>query len=140
MTVRGRNSSLPGVLREIADVAGIEAAWALVRSHGGTGVYITLAPVEGHWLVETVGAKAAARICEEFGGLRITIPQARLAQQQERLVKALEAGVSTFEAVEASGLHERTVYRAKKRLRRGPGGDDVAGRREEADDRQFKLL
>jgi hypothetical protein len=131
MTVRGRNSSLPGVLREIADVAGVEAAWALARAHGGMTAYITLAPIEGHWLVEAVGREAAARICEKFGGLRILIPQARIAQQQERLVKSLEAGLSISQAVSVSGMHERTVFRTKKRLKEQLG---------EPDDKQFKLL
>lgn len=137
--MRGRNSSLPGVLREIADVAGVEAAWALVQSHGGTQVYITHAPIDGHWLIDAVGMEAALKICAEFGGLRLTIPQARISQQQERLVRSLLAGQSTREAVSVSGLHERTVFRAKKRLKDsdGPCGE---GKRGQVEDKQIKLL
>lgn len=131
MTTRGRNSALPGVLREIADAAGVEAAWALARAHGGTTVYITVAPIKDHWLVELVGWKAAEKICDLFPGHRVLIPLARLSQQQDRLVRSLEAGLSATQAAEAAGMHERTAFRARKRLKEGRG---------ENDDKQFKLL
>ncbi|MCO5082632.1 MAG: helix-turn-helix domain-containing protein [Rhizobiaceae bacterium] len=134
MTMRGRNSSLPGVLREIADVAGVEAAWALARAHGGTTVYIPRDVDEKHWLAQLIGLEPARRLCVHFRvrvGVDVLIPMARLGQQQERLLRSLEAGLSAQEAASVAGMHERTAYRARARMKK-----DVV----QPDDKQFKLL
>ena len=46
---------LPGVLAEIAAVAGEDAALAVAAAHGGTQVYIPPAPARDHWLARLVG-------------------------------------------------------------------------------------
>lgn len=128
------STSLPEVMVEIAEAAGIEAAWALVRAHGGTTVYFPREASEGHWLTELVGMEAAGKICKHFGvantGMRVLIPLARTALQRERLVKALQAGMSASEAATASGMHERSAFRARKRLKT----------EKQPDDRQRKLF
>lgn len=133
--MRGRNSSLPGVLREIADAAGVEAAWSLARAHGGTRVYIPFDVDAGHWLAELVGLEPAKKICAHFRvastGTALLIPIARLGQQQERLVKSLQAGLSASDAAAIAGMHERSAYRARARLK-----DEI----DRPDDKQFKLL
>ncbi|MBX8799251.1 helix-turn-helix domain-containing protein [Ochrobactrum sp. MR28] len=113
-------SALPGVLNEIAQVAGIDAAWEIARAQGGITVYIPYSATEDHWLTELVGLDNASKICEHFRvgntGMRILIPMARYHQAKDRLVKALEAGMSAPEAASTAGVHERTAYRARRKL------------------------
>lgn len=122
-------SSLPTVLAEIAAVAGQEAAWALARAHGGVTVYIPHRAKNGHWLTELVGFDAADKICQHYrvgdSGIRLLIPLAKQAAARERLVKALEAGMSAPEAASTAGMHERTAYRARKKI---AGEDDRQGK------------
>lgn len=114
------HSCLPAVLAEIAEVAGPEAAWALARTHGGVTVYIPRAARDDHWLTELVGREAARKICNHFRvadtGVRLLIPLAKQAAAREKLVKALEDGMSAPEAASVAGMHERTAYRTRKKL------------------------
>ncbi len=125
------NSALPGVLAEIADVAGVEAAWALARAKGGTNIYVPVTADDGHWLPKLVGRAAADKICAHFQisttGARLLIPLAKLADQQARMREAVSAGMSNNEAALAAGMHERSARRYRARAR-----DD--------DDSQGKLL
>lgn len=114
-------STLPGVLAEIAEVAGIEAAWAIARAHGGRSIYIPAHAPAGHWLAELVGLDAAARICKHFrysnSGREIVIPIARQAEQRRRLYQALASGMTAAEAAGTAGMHERSAFRARRRLK-----------------------
>lgn len=125
-------SMLPAVLAEIAEAAGQEAAWALARAKGGTTVYIPYSAGEAHWLTELVGAEAAEAICAHFRvantGARVLIPIAKQGHQRERLYKALEDGMSAPQAASAAGMHERSAFRARSRMKR------------DEDDKQRKLL
>lgn len=131
-------SSLPAVLAEIAEVAGIEAAWALARTQGGVPIYIPAEAEAGHWLTELVGREAAEKICRHFrvgnSGARILIPLARHSEQRVRLIKALEAGMSAPQAAQASGMHVRTAFRTRARMKSAEDDD------QEIDDRQQKLF
>ncbi|ADZ72419.1 helix-turn-helix domain-containing protein [Polymorphum gilvum] len=118
----GDHSYLPGILVEIAEVAGIDAALKLAAEKGGQTVYIPSHASDDHWLTATVGWDAAARICDHLRvrntGGRFLIPIAREASARRALVKALESGASARQAAAASGCHERTAYRTRARLRR----------------------
>lgn len=120
-----RFAHMPEVLAEIAEVAGAEAAWELAGAVGGTYIHITSRRMpDGHWLVELLGREAADKISEHFAGdnarVRLLIPMARNTQRRQRLVKALEAGMTASEAALSSGMHVRTAHRARRRLRRIP--------------------
>ncbi|WP_428700187.1 helix-turn-helix domain-containing protein [Stappia sp.] len=114
-------SYLPGILAEIAEVAGLDAALKLAAEKGGQTVYIPSHADDGHWLTDTVGREAAAAICELYRvrntGGRFLIPIAREASARRALVKALENGASARQAAAASGLHERTAFRTRARLK-----------------------
>jgi hypothetical protein len=113
--------ALPGVLEEIAEVAGIDAAWALVHAKGGTEQFLPEVPPHRHWLVEAVGMDAAKAICAHFRGnhqMRITIPRAHDAQQLERWREAVESGKSANETALEMGVTARTVWNWRARLRR----------------------
>ncbi|OKP69613.1 helix-turn-helix domain-containing protein [Ensifer adhaerens] len=116
-----RLDGLPAIIAEIIEVAGAPAAWELCRAHGGQSVYIPYAASEDHWLAVLVGIEAATKICVHFragnAGVQILIPMARQAKAQQRLVKALEDGMSASKAASVAGVHERTAYRARRKLR-----------------------
>lgn len=114
-------SSLPQIMSELIEVAGAEVAWAIARAHGGTTIYIPAYAKTDHWLSALVGFTAATKICDHYRvadtGIRLLIPIARQAAQQQRLVKALEQGLSAPDAASAAGMHERSAFRARRRLR-----------------------
>jgi len=113
--------ALPGVLEEIAEVAGIAAAWALVRAKGGTEQFLPEVPPHRHWLVEAVGMEAARKICAHFRGnhqMRVKIPRAHDAQQLERWRRAVESDMSANETALEMGVDVRTVFNWRARLRR----------------------
>lgn len=123
-----RFAHLPYVMREIAEVAGLEAAWEIVQAHGGRVVYIPAQATEGHWLPELVGREAAERICHHYAagnsGYRILVPLARDAVRRQRLEQALEDGMSAPDAAAAAGMHVRSAFRARARSKRN---DDDQG-------------
>lgn len=122
---------LPPVLREIAEVAGLEAALELARQYGGLEVAIPRKVGPDHWLVRCVGEKAATLICDHYsvrdadghavGGLRLYIPQAgtgAAAQARQQLARDLEAGqLSLRAAARRACLTERTARRIRARMR-----------------------
>src|SRR5690606_37782768 len=70
--------ALPGVLGEIAAVAGEDAALSIAAARGGTQVYIPHEPGPHHWLTHLVCREAAQRIADRLtcgvGGLRLDLP------------------------------------------------------------------
>ena len=128
--------ALPGVLAEIAEVAGLAAALKLAAHHGGQTVYIPGHARPDHWLVILLGQEAADAVCRRYrtgnqqAGARVLIPLARLHGQRAAMAKALAEGRSARQAAAVSGLHERTAYRMRARNRqddRQPGLFDGAG-------------
>lgn len=114
-------TKLPLVIAEIERVAGREAALKLSLARGGQTIYTPYEAKEGHWLTQLVGLEAARKICEHYRvgntGARLLIPIARQALQRQTMEEQLERGASATEAAAASGMHERTAYRSRRRLR-----------------------
>ena len=130
---------LPNLLREIAEIAGIEAALALADAVGGTRVDIPARAKPEDWLSDIVGYEAACKIADyyrvgdadgrESGAYRVVIPRGPysvLAEARRRLVKELMAGTSVRDAARLSGLTERTAWRYKAKL--ASPDDDPQGR------------
>ncbi|MCW5720410.1 MAG: hypothetical protein KIS86_04630 [Devosia sp.] len=117
---------LPPLMVEIAEVAGISAAWALVRSRGGTKVYIPHDVRQDHWLAQLVGLEEGRLICQRFGGNDIILPNAKAQQVRQAMVDALNAGATTNEVARQTGMTTRTVFRVKAELKRD--GDPRQGR------------
>lgn len=119
-------TTLPGILADIADIAGIDVAYEVARSHGGTRVSIPPRATEGHWLTELVGFETADKICQglatldpdgKLRGVQNEIiprgPAAILTAARRRARQALQDGHSAREAARIAGLHERTIWRMK---------------------------
>ncbi len=127
---------LPGLLGEIAEVAGLTAALALADKVGGTQVDIPHKSRPDHWLVRCVGQEAADKICKHMttlgedgrprGARGVLIPRGPMglmAKARRRLAEELRAGTSVREAARRAGLSERTAWTIKKSL----GGDPDQG-------------
>lgn len=114
---------LPGVLAEIADAAGVEAALAIADARGGTQVYIPPAPDESHWLSVLIGVEAARAVADRLtcgvGGLRVDLPlgpagcAARVRFEVDRL---LGEGRSERDIALATRYSIRGIRRRRARL------------------------
>ncbi|HEV7345753.1 MAG TPA: helix-turn-helix domain-containing protein [Devosia sp.] len=112
-------NELPAVMAEIAEVAGLDAAWALAQAKGGQQVFIPAKVRPDHWLSKLVGFDAAQKICQHFSvggrGDDILIPMASTARRNQALQRALAQGLKVNQAAAAAGVHRRTVLRHRKR-------------------------
>ncbi|MEM7426742.1 MAG: hypothetical protein AAF441_11645 [Pseudomonadota bacterium] len=77
--------SLPGILGEIAEVAGLKAALQVARARGGTKAYFGERFARDGWLVEAVGQEAALIIGRHFatghGGMELDVPMGPAAER-----------------------------------------------------------
>ena len=113
---------LPGVLAEIADVAGLPAALAIAERCGGARQYFPARAVEGHWLVQCVGREAADKLCRHFhttesGGIELMVPHGPAGTRaglHRLLQEKLAAGVSAEQCARDLGIDRTTVFRNKK--------------------------
>lgn len=123
--------ALPAVLQEIADVAGIDAAWTIARARGGTNVFLPRRVGPRHWLVGLVGLEAAQKICTHFRSDHrewVTIPLAAAHQAADRWREVLERDLSINEQALEMGAHVRTVSRHRAR-HAAERQDDLFGKR-----------
>lgn len=115
-------SRLPGLLGQIAEVAGESAATRIALQAGGTEMKFSKR--KGSLLVRMVGADAAARIVEAFGAENYTIPMAHYRGQKGRRAQAarmLREGATQNAAAQACDVHVRTVRRVKRALSEAEG-------------------
>ncbi|GAM04828.1 hypothetical protein [Novosphingobium sp. MBES04] len=121
--------TLPGVLAQIADVAGEDAALAIAEARGGTQVYIPPVPGADHWLTKLIGREAARAVADELtcgvGGLRVDLPlgpTGHAAQMRARIDAMIQEGRSERDIALCTGYSTRTIRRRRARL--GKDGDD----------------
>lgn len=115
-------TTLPGVLSEIAEIAGGAAALQVAAAKGGLEkVHIPL-PANlhaAHWLVDAVGMSHAQAIARRLGGGKVDIPLGPFAGQRSRthdaIRRALESGSSPAEVAQLAGVHQRTARRHRNR-------------------------
>lgn len=118
------HSWLPGVLAEIAEVAGLEAALAIADKRGGTKIYIPAHPSGDHWLVQTCGLAAAKKICTHFtsgrGNIEIDLPlgpRGSLAKTRARVDEMIASGATALQIALAVGYTTRGVRKRKAKMR-----------------------
>lgn len=121
--------ALPGVLGEIADVAGEAAALALAEARGGTQVYFPPIPAEGHWLCSLIGREAAIAVCDRLtcgvGPLRVDLPlgpAGHTAKARAKIDAMLRDNRSERDIAMATGYPIRSIRRRRAKL--GFKGDD----------------
>lgn len=122
-------SNLPGVLAEIAEVAGESAALAVAFERGGTQVYLPPVPAPDHWLSDLIGLDPARAVCERLtcgvGGLRLDLPigpAGNGAKARARIDAMIAENRSERDIARATGYTIRTVRRRRAAL--GKSADD----------------
>ena len=113
-----RPEDLPGVLADMAEIAGVEKALEYAAMFGGPVVYIPRVFQPDHrecWgLAVVFGEDDARRIVERIGGGEVALPN---AQEQRILYAAAKSDKSIKELCRALGVTQRTVLRARAKLR-----------------------
>jgi len=112
---------LPGVLREIAEVAGLPAALAIAEAKGGTRAHFPVRTAQGHWLPELVGADAAEKICMHFrstarGGVGVDVPlgpKGYYMKVRKRALEMIGEGMSTDAIARRLGVSRTMIKRMK---------------------------
>lgn len=116
---------MPGVLGDIARIAGEEAAIKLGRKMGGTRVYFPAEPRPDHWLCQLVGREAARAICDHLtggfaGGARIDLPIGSFSHQETARAivdRMIGEGASERDIALSARYTERGVRKRKAKLR-----------------------
>ena len=108
--------NLPGVLSEIEDVAGREAAIALALEFGGESLHVPRPSYlkDDHPLVRALGAEAARQVADHFTGEVLYVPRAR----RFVVFHLVDQGKSTREIARRLGIGTSTVSQYR-RLRSG---------------------
>jgi len=128
--------SLPSPLDEIAEIAGIEAAFEIAKMVAGTRVSIPARIPEQHWLVDAVGREKAETIASHFRTLSpenrlrgiedIIIPLGAISimkQAKGRFYAARDKGISVRAAARQERVHERTAFRWEAKRKQGDDPD-----------------
>lgn len=115
--------SLPGILAEIAEVAGEDAAMAIARVRGGTSVYIPPVPANDHWLCRLIGRDEAAAVCDRLtcgvGPRRVDLPLGPggfAALQRARVDALIREDLSERDIAQRTGYTIRGVRMRRKKL------------------------
>jgi len=119
-------AQLPGVLAQVAQAAGVKAAWQLAQARGGGRAYIPTPQAlhEKHWLTQAVGLEASRAIAQALGGGEVEVPLGPFAGNRAQVWAAIErglnAGLSVEQAARQAGVTARTVRRHRSE---GTGGE-----------------
>lgn len=128
---------LPQVLAEIAEIAGVDAAWAIADARGGQEITLPATPSKDHWLTLLVGQEAASAICNYFRAdhrLRLLIPMGSALRRRQQVAAVLNSAgrgkgerASVHQAAHELGLHKRTIYRYRAKQGGAREQDDGQG-------------
>jgi len=123
----------PGILREVVDLAGAEAALALAERYGGDKVSIPANPTADSPLARCVGLAGARVLAERYHTEAVWVPLG--PQNRTRRLEALvAAGWSDRAIIRKLRVARRTVERARGRVESGTAGGRAG------DDRQLSIL
>jgi hypothetical protein len=121
-------NQLPGILAQIADIAGEDAALAIAAARGGTQIYIPPSPDRDHWLSRLVGQHSARAIAERLtcgvGGMRVDLPlgpKGHAARVRAKVDRMIRDNRSERDIALATGYSIRGVRKRKAKLK--PGDD-----------------
>ena len=104
----------PSLSDEIRRTIGPAAHNAMLRELGGKRIFIPKALGPHHPLAETLGADAALRLAQKFGGETYEVP---LTQRiREQMIADLKAGVAVSTIALRYHCSRRTVFRVKAEL------------------------
>ena len=115
----------PGILADIAEVAGPMAAYRVADVRGGVPAYFPRPEglTDDHWLVVACGWEAARRIARRVGGGKFEVPLGPLSGNRAAVARAIREGLAQglpgLRVARMVGVDCRTV----RRHRNEPGAD-----------------
>lgn len=110
---------LPGVLAEIAEIAGEDAALKIAEARGGTNIYLPPVPGADHWLSELLGHDVALTIAARLTcgfPMRLDVPcgpTSIAARTRAKADRMIAEGRSEAEIVRETGYSGRTIRRRR---------------------------
>ena len=118
---------LPHLLAELADVVGQGTVLAFARDFGGRNLSVPRRERMGddHRIVRALGRIGADRLADLYGGETVLVPMGpagSLAEARRRLARALDGGASADAAAAQAGLHRRTAFRMRRKMKDGRQG------------------
>ncbi|MEO8343372.1 MAG: Mor transcription activator family protein [Gallionella sp.] len=103
----------PGVLAEIADAIGEDAAMTIANQYGGTRLYVPKRIQVVHPLAELLGMEAAQKLASVLGGQdHFDIPQAvalKRAKRNAQIFADRAEGASVSELARKNSMSERNI-------------------------------
>lgn len=119
MTNSTATIELPGLLAEIEELIGRHSAIKFAAACGGTRIYMPAHVAHDHWMVGAIGIGAARVLSSHFAdrshGLSLDIPKIPIAI---RIAELDRTGASSSEIALQLGIHQRTVHRNRRKLKR----------------------
>jgi len=112
-----------GLLRDLAEDLGLNAARRLVAAAGGTQIYVPL-KVEGSKAESMFGYRITRWLAEYWGSLKVFVPSAAVlanAQRAADVVLARRDGQTVAQVASRFGVSSRTVARYAASVRECPG-------------------
>lgn len=122
-------AQLPGVLAQVAQAAGLEAAVRLAQARGGGRAYIPAPEAlhDQHWLVLAVGMEAALAIASALGGNEVEVPLGPFAGNRAHVWAAIERGLNEGLSVEQAARQVGVTARTVRRHKGGVVSGETAG-------------
>lgn len=109
---------LSGILGEIAEHIGREAALALAQAYGGRTIYLPARMAPDHEIAQAIGYEAALSLVHAYGRGDFLVPMgptghyvASRMETAKRIAQLNEQGKGAGAIAREAGVHERTVYR-----------------------------
>lgn len=111
---------LPGVLRQMADLIGLQATLTIVKHYGGVRLYVPRNMTPEHILAKMIGFPAACKLSKEYGGVdHFDIPRAVAAIRNARdadIARKLSMGKSARDLAIEYQMTERGINKVSERL------------------------
>ncbi len=105
---------LPGVLADVAQAIGVEAALNLSAAWPGVRIKVPQAMSAEHPIAVHVGLEAATKLARRWGGDYLVVPKATKYHREllkQRALEQLAAGRPASELAVEFGVHQWTLYR-----------------------------
>ena len=104
---------LPKEVATMANLVGLEAAMAIVKTYGGRRLYIPRKARQGHQLVPLIGMEKLEALCRHYNGERFGIPTCTraLAYMRNQEIRAAYGPVSFSKLAARYNLSEKQVLR-----------------------------
>lgn len=107
---------LPGLLKDLVDLIGMDSAFLLTQNYGGQLKYIAKSP-HRTTMRKYLSVDALQKMCFQYGGVTLEIPKHDHFQKQirnARIIKALASGKSRAQVAKDFSLGVRQVGNIKR--------------------------